>query len=73
MKAFKNSNMFDDSHGPGGGSGGAAFMARAPVQEEAVFTVRAIRVTRVAIISNPTKVISSNSNNSPGIRVTQNS
>ena len=51
----------------------AAFMARAPVQAEAVFTVRAIRVTRVAIISNPTKVISNNNNNSPSIKVTQNS
>ena len=50
-----------------------AFMARASVQAEAIFTVRAIRVTRVAIISNPTKIISSNNNNSPGIRVTQNS
>ena len=51
----------------------AVFMARAPVQAGAVFTVRAIRVTRVAIISNPAKVISSNSSNSQGIRVTQNS
>ena len=50
----------------------AAFMALAPVQAEAVFTVRVIRVTRVAIISNPAKVISSNNSNSPGIRVTQN-
>ena len=50
----------------------AAFMARAPVQVEAVLMVRAIRVTRVAIISNPTKVISSNNSNSLGIRVTQN-
>ena len=47
-----------------------AFMARAPVQAEAVFTVRAIRVTREVIIHNPAKVISSNS---PVIRATQNS
>ena len=25
MKAFKNSNMFDSNHGPGGGSGGGGF------------------------------------------------
>ena len=25
MKAFKNSNMFDGNHGPGGGSGGGGF------------------------------------------------
>ena len=50
----------------------ADFMAWAPVQAEAVSTARAIRVTRVAIISNPTKVISSNNSNSLGIRVTQN-
>jgi len=25
MKAFKNSNAFDGSHGPGGGSGGGGF------------------------------------------------
>ena len=25
MKEFKNSNMFDGSHGPGGGSGGGGF------------------------------------------------
>ena len=48
----------------------AAFMARVPVQAGAVFTVRAIRVTRVVIISNSAKVISSNS---LGIRVIQNS
>ena len=48
----------------------AAFMAQAPVQAEAVFTVRVIRVTRVVIINNPAKVISSNS---LGIRATQNS
>ena len=48
----------------------AVFTARAPVQVEAVFTVRAIRVTTEVIIHNPTKVISSNS---PGIRATQNS
>ena len=46
----------------------AAFMARAPVQVEAVFTVRAIRVTREVIIHNPAKVISSNS---PDIRAIQ--
>ena len=51
----------------------ATFMARAPVQVEAVFTVRDIRVTRVDIISNPAKVINSNNSNSPGIRATQNS
>ena len=50
-----------------------AFMARAPAQTEAVFTARAIRVTKVVIISNPAKVISSNSSSSPGIRVTRNS
>ena len=38
-----------------------AFMIRAPVQAEAVFMVRAIRVTRADIISNPAKIISSNS------------
>ena len=48
----------------------AAFMARAPVQVEAVFMVMAIRVTREVIIHNPAKVISSNS---PDIRATQNS
>ena len=25
MKAFKNSNMFDNNHGPGGGLGGGGF------------------------------------------------
>ena len=48
----------------------AAFMARASVQLEMVFTVRVIRVTREVIIHNPTKVISSNSSD---IRATQNS
>ena len=52
------------------GQAEAAFRARAPGQAEAVFTVRAIRVTMVAIISNPAKIIS---NNNPDIRVTQNS
>ena len=47
----------------------AAFMARAPVQVEAVFKVTGKRVTKEVIIHNPTKVISSN----PDIRVTQNS
>ena len=51
----------------------AAFMARAPAQAEAGFTARAIRVTKVVIINNPAKVISSNNNSSPGIRVTRNS
>ena len=48
----------------------AAFIAWAPVQVDAVFTVRAIRVTREVIIHNPAKVIDSNS---PDIRATQNS
>ena len=48
----------------------AAFVARAPTQVEAVYTVRAIWVTREVISHNPAKVISSNS---PGIRATQNS
>ena len=43
-----------------------AFMARASVQLEMVFTVRAIPVTREVIIHNPAKVISSN----PDIRGT---
>ena len=47
-----------------------AFMAREPVQVEAVFAVRAIQVTRVVIIGNPAKVISSNSQ---GIKATQKS
>ena len=47
-----------------------AFRARASGQVEAVFTVRAIRVTREVIIHNLAKVISSNS---PNIRATQNS
>ena len=51
----------------------AAFMARAPVQAEAVFTARAIRVIKVVIISNMAKLISSNNSSSPGIRVTENS
>ena len=51
----------------------AVFMAQAPAQAEAVFTARAIRVTKVVIISNLAKVISSNSSSSPGIRVTENS
>ena len=45
----------------------AAFMARAPVQVEAAFTVQAIWVTKEVTINNPAKVISSNS---PGIRAT---
>ena len=48
----------------------AAFMARVPVQVEAVFTVKAIQVTREVTINNPSKAISSNS---PDIRATQNS
>ena len=48
----------------------AVFMARAPVQVEEDFTVRAIQVTKEDIIHNPAKVISSNS---PDIRATQNS
>mgnify|MGYP005843228609 CR=1 FL=1 len=48
----------------------AAFRARAPGQAEAVFTVKAIRVTRAIIIINLAKIIS---NNNPGIRVIQNS
>ena len=51
----------------------ADFMAWAPAQAEAVFTARAIQVTKVVIINNPAKLISSNSNSSPGIRETQNS
>ena len=49
----------------------AAFMARALAQAVAVFMARALKAARAAIISNPAKVISSNS--SPGIRVTQSS
>ena len=49
---------------------GAVSMARAPVQVEEDFTVRAILVTKEDIIHNPTKVISSNN---LGIRATQNS
>ena len=45
------------------------FMARAPAQVEAVFTVRDMRVTKEVIIHNLAKVISS----SPDIRATQNS
>ena len=45
-------------------------MARAPVQVEEDFTVRAILVTKEDIINNPAKVISSNN---PVIRATQNS
>ena len=48
----------------------AAFMARAPVQVEEDFMVRAIQVIKEAIIHNQAKVISSNS---PDIRATQNS
>ena len=48
----------------------AAFMAQAPVQAEAVFTVRAIRVTREVIIHNPARGITSNI---PDTRATQNS
>ena len=49
---------------------GAVSMARAPVQVEEDFTVRAIQVTREAIIHNPAKGTNSNS---PDIRATQNS
>ena len=45
------------------------FMARAPAQAEAVFTVRDMRVTKEVIIHNPAKAISSNLD----IRATQNS
>ena len=48
----------------------AVSMARAPIQVEEDFTVRAILVTKEDIIHNPAKVISSNS---PDIRATQNS
>ena len=48
----------------------AVSMARAPVQVEEDFTVRAILVTKEDIINNPAKVISSNN---PVIRATQNS
>ena len=48
----------------------AVSMARAPVQVEKDFTVRAILVTKEDIIHNPAKVISSNS---PDIRAIQNS
>ena len=51
----------------------AGFMAPAPAQAEAVFMARAIQVTKVVIISNLPKVISSNNSNSPGIRITRNS
>ena len=47
----------------------AVFMARPPVQVEAAFTVRVIRVTKEVIIHNPAKVISSNLD----IRATHNS
>ena len=40
---------------------GAVSMARAPVQVEEDFTVRAILVTKEGIIRNPAKVISSSS------------
>ena len=48
---------------------GAVSMARAPVQVEEDFTVRAIQVTKEDIIHNPAKVISSNCLD---IRATQN-
>ena len=48
----------------------AAFMARAPDQVEAVFTVRDMRVTKEVIIRNLAKVISSSS---PDIRATRSS
>ena len=37
----------------------AAFMTRAPVQVEEIFTVKVILVTKEDIISNPAKGISS--------------
>ena len=49
----------------------ADFMARAAAQAVEVFMARALKAVKAAIISNLTKVISSN--NSPGIRVTQSS
>ena len=48
----------------------AVSTAQAPVQVEEVFTVRVFLVTKEDIISNPAKVISSNS---PDIKATQNS
>ena len=50
----------------------AVFMARASVQVVAVFMARAIQVVKASIISNLARAIS-NSSNSPGIKVTQNS
>ena len=49
----------------------AAFRAQSPVQEEEVFTVRVILVTKEDIISNTAKGTSSSSN--PAIRATQSS
>ena len=48
----------------------AAFMARALVQVEEVFTVKVILVTKADIISNPAKGISSSN---PVIRATRSS
>ena len=68
MKAFKNSNMFDDNHGPGGGSGGGGFHGLGAGQ---IPTFKALKEIKVAIISNLAREVSNNS--SLDIRAIQNS
>ena len=70
MKAFKNSNAFDGGHGPGGGSGG--FQGPGAGSSGGGFTVKAIRVTRAAII-NSSLVKESSSSNSQVIKAIRSS
>ena len=49
----------------------AAFMARAAIQAVAGFMARALKVTKVVIINNLAKEVSSSTN--PGFRVTPSS
>ena len=61
MKAFKNSNMFNSNHGPGGGSGGGGFHGPGGGTNS---NFQNSQATKVVITSNLARVVSNSNNNS---------
>ena len=73
MKEFKNSNLFQDGHGPGGGSGPSS---HGRVMVEAVLArdfkaIKIIMATKVVIANNTLRGV--NSSNNRVIRATRSS
>jgi len=66
MRAFKNSNSFQNHHGPGGGSGSGGGGSHDPgygggVLISAFRVIKIIKAIRVVTINNPARGVSSSS------------